>query len=198
MTPGQGHGSKVGEAGHYDRPMAWTPPTVGDGFVRAPGGLGFVQDFVNTGYHGQAQPIDPLVDPDDARSWLAEALRLRAIDLGPTGKVTIDDRDVKRMRDLRRALTAIVDAGGSATAAGWAGPSVSTSIGADGTVAFEPQGDGYRRFAGLVAIDAFVAQQAGTWSRLKICRSARCGVAFYDRSRNSSAVWHDAKVCGNA
>jgi predicted RNA-binding Zn ribbon-like protein len=37
-----------------------------------------------------------------------------------------------------------------------------------------------------------------TWHRLKICRNDRCAVSFYDRSRNSNAVWHDSRKCGNA
>ncbi|MGV9881539.1 CGNR zinc finger domain-containing protein [Streptomyces sp. NPDC003006] len=34
--------------------------------------------------------------------------------------------------------------------------------------------------------------------RLKTCRNPLCRVAFYDRSRNNSGVWHDVKTCGNA
>ncbi len=178
--------------------MAWSPAT-GHDLVRAPGGLGFVQDFLNTGYIGLAQPVDPLVEVEDARSWLGEAFRLRAVDLGPIEPVTLDARDVERMRELRSFVRAVIaDPDGRASSVGWRGPAVSTAIRTDGTVVLEPRGDGYRRFAGLVAIDVFVAQQAGTWSRLKICRNGRCAVAFYDRSRNSSAVWHDAKACGNA
>jgi predicted RNA-binding Zn ribbon-like protein len=33
---------------------------------------------------------------------------------------------------------------------------------------------------------------------LKVCRNPRCRVAFYDRSRNNSGVWHDVRTCGNA
>jgi predicted RNA-binding Zn ribbon-like protein len=31
-----------------------------------------------------------------------------------------------------------------------------------------------------------------------VCRNPRCRVAFYDRSRNNSGVWHDVRTCGNA
>ncbi len=37
----------------------------------------------------------------------------------------------------------------------------------------------------------------GTWDRLKVCPADDCQVAFYDRSRNHSAVWCDMAVCGN-
>lgn len=52
--------------------------------------------------------------------------------------------------------------------------------------------------AGLVAGDVFVAQQTRTWSRLKTRRGDHCTIAFFDRSPNASAIWHDAKACGNA
>ncbi|MFD8338947.1 CGNR zinc finger domain-containing protein [Streptomyces solisilvae] len=39
--------------------------------------------------------------------------------------------------------------------------------------------------------------QASTWQRLKLCRNDRCGIMFFDRSRNNSGIWHDVKVCGN-
>jgi predicted RNA-binding Zn ribbon-like protein len=44
----------------------------------------------------------------------------------------------------------------------------------------------------------YEGQHAGTGHRLKTCRNPRCRVAFYDRSRNASGVWHSVRVCGNA
>ncbi len=41
------------------------------------------------------------------------------------------------------------------------------------------------------------AQHDGGWSRVKLCREPRCRSAFYDASRNGSAVWHNVRVCGN-
>jgi predicted RNA-binding Zn ribbon-like protein len=41
------------------------------------------------------------------------------------------------------------------------------------------------------------AEVAGTARRLKICPNEWCHVAFYDRSKNNSAVWHDQASCGN-
>ena len=50
----------------------------------------------------------------------------------------------------------------------------------------------------LVLAALLEGQQAGTARRLKTCRNPRCRVAFYDRSRNASGVWHSVRVCGNA
>src|ERR671917_17466 len=41
------------------------------------------------------------------------------------------------------------------------------------------------------------AQSEGTWDRLKSCPADNCRWAFYDRSRNRSAVWCNMAVCGN-
>lgn len=168
--------------------------------VRAPGGLGFVQDLVNTRYVGTLQPLDQLSDLDLGRNWLSAALRRRAVDGGFAVDVSIDDRDLTRLRELRATLIEAMGGPAStrASSASWQGPAVSTRMNDDGALTLEPQGDGYRYLAGRVAVDVFVAQQIGTWSRLKVCRNAACGIGFYDRSPNASAVWHDARVCGNA
>jgi predicted RNA-binding Zn ribbon-like protein len=47
----------------------------------------------------------------------------------------------------------------------------------------------------LAIIDAAV--QDGSWQRLKVCPAETCQWAFYDASRNRSAVWCDMRVCGN-
>ena len=49
------------------------------------------------------------------------------------------------------------------------------------------------RMLALVA----AAQDEGTWSRLKACLADDCQWAYYDLSRNRSAVWCDMGTCGN-
>ena len=48
----------------------------------------------------------------------------------------------------------------------------------------------------LLAVVA-AAHNDGTWLRLKACPADDCQWAYYDRSRNRSAVWCDMGVCGN-
>ena len=48
----------------------------------------------------------------------------------------------------------------------------------------------------MLAIVA-AAQAEGTWERLKSCPASDCRWAFYDKSRNRSAVWCNMAVCGN-
>ena len=69
--------------------------------------------------------------------------------------------------------------------------------GPDGTVELLPAGTGWHWLASALWIEAFRAQQAGTWARLKICRNTECASTFYDASRNNSGVWHNVKTCGN-
>jgi predicted RNA-binding Zn ribbon-like protein len=47
----------------------------------------------------------------------------------------------------------------------------------------------------LVAVAESCAE--GSWSRLKICPTDDCLVAFYDNSRNRSREWCSMAVCGN-
>jgi predicted RNA-binding Zn ribbon-like protein len=55
-----------------------------------------------------------------------------------------------------------------------------------------------RALESAVWAEVLLAQRAGTWARLKLCREPACASAFYDMSRNNSGVWHDVRVCGNA
>jgi len=71
-------------------------------------------------------------------------------------------------------------------------------FGADGSVRLQPQETGPLALVMLVLAALFEGQQVGTGRRLKTCRNPRCRVAFYDRSRNASGVWHSVRVCGNA
>lgn len=56
---------------------------------------------------------------------------------------------------------------------------------------------GWRAVLSLILIEILHAQRADTWRRLKVCRSERCRVTFFDRSRNNSGVWHDVRRCGH-
>ncbi|MFD3586139.1 CGNR zinc finger domain-containing protein [Streptomyces sp. NPDC058683] len=178
--------------------MSW-PATMRYDTGSAPEGLAFVQDLMNTISAGKPRTSDLLADPDDAQTWLDEALAqwnqatgglAAGIELAPH-----DHEELRAFReDLRRA---------AAQGQGEALPplhiaAVVMELGKDGQVRPVPRGTGWRRVAALALIEVFQAQQTGTWHRLKVCRNDRCGTTFFDRSRNNSGVWHDVKVCGNA
>lgn len=62
---------------------------------------------------------------------------------------------------------------------------------------FEPAQDGVHGVLGEVLGAAVLADRAGHWQRLKICREPSCQLAFYDRSKNSSRCWCSMSACGN-
>nr|BFE77329.1 hypothetical protein GCM10020092_106300 [Actinoplanes digitatis] len=68
---------------------------------------------------------------------------------------------------------------------------------ADGWVRMVPSGRGTRWLASALWAETLLAQQAGLWSRLKLCHNIDCRAAFFDTSRNNSGVWHDVSTCGN-
>ena len=44
---------------------------------------------------------------------------------------------------------------------------------------------------------AVAAIGSGRWERMKTCRNSSCRWAFYDATRNRSAVWCDMAACGS-
>ncbi|MEU7578599.1 CGNR zinc finger domain-containing protein [Streptomyces sp. NPDC041068] len=184
--------------------MNW-PATERHRLTPAPGGLALVQDLLNTApadHSASADLPDLLADGalDRAQEWADAAVRGWA---GETGRgdvrlvLTADDLPKLRcLRDqLRRALAAD-DGGGDAVR--FTSAPVVVSLGGDGCLAVEPEGAGARWLASAVLAEGLLAQASGVWRRLKICRNGTCAVAFYDRSRNNSGVWHSVRGCGNA
>ena len=68
---------------------------------------------------------------------------------------------------------------------------------ASGRPRLVPAADGVRAALGalLVAVEDSVAD--GSWTRLKLCRSAGCQWAFHDTTKNQSRQWCSMRVCGN-
>jgi predicted RNA-binding Zn ribbon-like protein len=185
--------------------MGW-PATDRHGLSPAPGGLGFVQDFLNThpthpAPAAKPEPADDLLaDLDSAQRWLDGALHNWSQETAvPQSRVPLTEADLDKLRGLRADLTSLLrstDQPHDATLLPSA--SVYVRVGPDGTALLEPRGDGSRRVNAIVLIETFTAQRSDTWRRLKICHNDRCALSYYDRSRNNSAVYHDSRQCGNA
>ncbi len=166
----------------------------------APGGLGLVQDFLNTVAIGNYGP-DLLTDTALAREWMAGAMAkwsaLRGVDGEAPG---LDDGDLSKLRALRGAIAEMV--AGEATFGratnSIRGFNTSFALSDTGEVRLEPAGSGWRWLASLLWGEIFLSQQHDTWRRIKRCHNHHCGSTFYDRSKNNSGVWHDVKTCGNA
>ncbi|MEV4262470.1 CGNR zinc finger domain-containing protein [Kribbella sp. NPDC049584] len=158
--------------------------------VEAPGELAVVQSLLNTAAvpkNGAALP-DLLDTPDTAAAWLASVG-------APTDQPGL--RELHRLRDALRAALISRDHEPSVENSmdGEISMSVTVRLGSDGTVSVGPQpGEG---LAERILLTVYAAQLTKDWSRLKVCRNPQCRVAFWDSSRNSSAVWHDSRTCGN-
>jgi predicted RNA-binding Zn ribbon-like protein len=74
---------------------------------------------------------------------------------------------------------------------------VRARLGHDGTVDLTSGSDSAAGLRERVLVAIHDAQVSGAWRRLKVCRNPDCRVAFWDSSRNTSAVWHDVRTCGN-
>jgi predicted RNA-binding Zn ribbon-like protein len=72
-----------------------------------------------------------------------------------------------------------------------------TSLGGDGRLAIDPEGEGGEALAArlLLAVERLQAQ--GAWPRLKACPADDCQWAFFDTSRNHSRTWCSMEECGN-
>jgi predicted RNA-binding Zn ribbon-like protein len=189
--------------------MSWSA-TSRYGLAPAPGALGLAQDLLNTAPAGHKP--DLLADLASARTWVGEATAQWSAATGlPVPEVVLDAGDLPLLRAFRDDLREVIagdhdaapDTGPAAPDTGSAAPVLHTAaaalqLGADGSVRLHPQETGPQALVMLVLAALFEDQQAGTGRRLKTCRNPRCQVAFYDRSRNASGVWHSVRICGNA
>lgn len=167
------------------------------GVASAPGGLGLVQDFLNTaGIEGYGP--DLLADAALAADWATEAVGtwsdLRGLDMQPP---TLTNADLVKLRALRTTIADLVTAQPPPDR-GVGQVSASFAISDTGEVRLEPAGSGWRWLASAIWGEILLSQQADNWRRVKRCHSRHCNSTFYDRSKNNSGVWHDVKTCGNA
>jgi predicted RNA-binding Zn ribbon-like protein len=161
-----------------------------------PDELEIVQAFVNTAEVESGS--DELATPDALAAWLSEHALVE-------GNVEASEQDLERTRALREAIRALlyVNSGGELDPEA---PAVldTTAERADLRLRFDAGGASLIPGAGgvdgahgrLLAIVA-EAMRAGTWARLKACRSDDCRWAFFDGSKNHSRAWCSMAVCGN-
>ncbi|GHD42245.1 hypothetical protein GCM10010335_44920 [Streptomyces galbus] len=171
----------------------------------APGGLSFVQAFLNTEGGGRS---DLLADAATANTWYAFAYAAVIGEQSVVGADTptpavLSHHDARRLSVLRSRIKSARkhpsgDRGPQCTEATIPAATVTLRQSGELAVSVTPCGTGCSQVESLLAFECLVAQLSDEWRRLKVCRDAGCRVAFYDRSRNSSRVWHDVRTCGNA
>jgi predicted RNA-binding Zn ribbon-like protein len=163
----------------------------------APGELELVRAFVNT--WDADEDLEKVPGPDELRDWLAEH------DLLDAG-ARVTPADHRHAIEVREALRAVLLANAGLDLDPAAAPVLDAAaqrarlgvrFDADGHVRTAPETGGVAGALGRLLAIVAAAQEAGTWPRLKACLADDCQWAFFDRSRNRSAVWCDMKICGN-
>ena len=152
-----------------------------------------MQAFVNT------VDLDQGTDLDDPRA-LADWLELWG--LAPAG-LAATPSDLKVAKEVREALRTLI--GGTVSARANAAARIDrvtraapvvVRIDAEGRGRFEAAAEDVAGALGHLCAVLVTAQADGTWERFKICPGAKCRAAFYDFSRNHSAVWCSSR-CGS-
>ena len=167
------------------------------GVAPAPEGLVLVQELLNTLAVNDA--ADLLQDLATAQPWaedVASQWAGRKGQLPPDTALTV--RDLSRLRSLRGRLRASLSAGTDDEVNSRATTAATVQLSLGSAVTAVPAGRGSAWFTSAVLLECFLAQGSGAWPRLKTCGKESCRVAFFDRTKNSNAVWHDFRYCGNA
>ena len=163
----------------------------------APGELEQVRAFINT--WDADEDAEHLPGSAELRDWLVEQDLL-----APSVPATAADH--RHALEVREALRAMLLANSGLDLDPDAAPvlddaAVRARLGvrfaADGQVRTAPEAGGVAGAMGRLLAIVAAAQDEGTWPRLKACLADDCQWAFYDLSRNRSAVWCDMKICGN-
>ncbi|MFB7270828.1 CGNR zinc finger domain-containing protein [Streptomyces sp. NPDC056244] len=171
-----------------------------------------MQDLINTRAIRHYAP-DLLAGRESAEEWLTGAAgawaRIHGLD---APDCSLSEADPGALRGLRAVFQELIAGAGGDTGGGTGsdtsgsgkastagqGAAVRLAPDAEGRVRMVPVGRGRQWLESALWSETLLAQRAGIWPRLKLCRNTECASAFYDTSRNNSGVWHDAKVCGNA
>jgi len=167
----------------------------------APGSLETVRSFVNT--LDVDEGTDRLGTPAELAAWLAEQGLTGAGDVAPRAAAAADLRHAIELREALRAHLLAhhdqplrADANATLDAAARRARLTVRFTGTDETD-LEPEAGGVDGALGRLLAIVARAIADGTWRRLKVCPADTCQWAFYDISRNRSAVWCDMRVCGN-
>jgi predicted RNA-binding Zn ribbon-like protein len=158
----------------------------------APAGLRLTQALANSIALETPRDRDPLGDRETAHAWLATLGDEWADEhdaLPP--QLDLTARGVARLRRLRGTVrdallhTRLPDLRASVE--------ITTQ---HGHLTMVPKGTNGDWLESAISAELLLAQENDTLRRLKLCRNPTCQVAFYDRSKNNSKIWHDLATCG--
>jgi predicted RNA-binding Zn ribbon-like protein len=165
----------------------------------APGDLEKVRSFVNT--RDIDHDVELLAEPDELVAWLGEQELL-----GSERDVRATRADLQRAIELREALRAhllshhdepLPDGAVQTLDAASRRARLTVRFTGVNATALAPGAAGVDGALGRLLAIVAIAIADGSWTRLKACPADTCRWAFYDASRNRSAVWCNMRVCGN-
>ena len=142
-----------------------------------------VQLFLNTSDHKTGREL--LDTPDRLAHWLS-ANCAEVESAGPA--------DLRRAHQLRDELGQMIASGTNAASLEQAGRRAKLHL-SFSPAQLVPAAQGVDGALGTIAAAVYEAMRDGSWGRLKTCRN--CGWAFWDDSKNRSAVWCSMQLCGS-
>lgn len=159
----------------------------------APGEVRILQAFVNT---ADLRGGTDLAGPRALAEWL------ELWGLVPRG-LELTGGDLEKVKELREAVRTLIRCrpGGAPNAAaridraGQASP-IFARVDADGRGRLESPAESLDGALARIVSILVASQLEGTWERLRTCAHETCHAAFYDFSKNRSAVWCTVQ-CGN-
>jgi predicted RNA-binding Zn ribbon-like protein len=174
------------------------PASVRFGTTLAPRPLAMSQELANTvGVNHLPHKVDLLEQVETAQRWLDAVVPIWCTSFGTDDpQLVITKLDLSRLRATRDALRSVIGDGGSLRADSTIAGTASVAVTREGA-RLEPIGSGASWLTAVIAIETASAHAQDSFRRLKLCQEPRCRVAFYDRSKNNSRVWHDTTTCGN-
>jgi len=156
-----------------------------------------VRGFINTARLEDGH--DTLEQPDDLGLWL----RARGL-LRRGAEVSEGDLDIAiAVRESLRDLAGVGSGRPMPAASSARLDAVAVACGlrprfeAGGVLSLAPELDGVAGAMGRLLGIVVAAAGGDAWARLKTCRNPGCRWAFYDTTRNRSAVWCDMAACGS-
>jgi predicted RNA-binding Zn ribbon-like protein len=164
----------------------------------APGELELVREFVNT--WDAEDDVEKIPGPAELRDWLA------GHDLLDDDTARVTAAEHRHAIEVREALRAVMLANAGLDLDPAAAPVLDEAarrarlgvrFDAHGHVHTAPEAGGAAGALGRLLAIVAAAQEEGTWPRLKACLADDCQWAYFDLSRNRSAVWCDMNICGN-
>ncbi len=156
-------------------------------------------EVVNTRYGQQKRLLDAWPGRTAMENWLRERGLIAATDI-------VSDGDYRRAIALREALRTSLRRANDAEAMVEAISTINHV--ADHTllrvqftdveqVQLAPESNGFDGVIARLLAAVFTCSIMGTLARIKICQNHACSRAFYDGSKNQSAVWCSTRGCGN-